>query len=85
LNQPRTLCAQQFLAVFSDFIAEQQPFSHFLPQHEAAVLSFPHPSLQQPAALLSSFMQDLASLPPQQDFISLLPQHEAMSFVSFFP
>jgi hypothetical protein len=65
---------------------EQQPFPHSLPlQHAFAVLSFPQPSLQQAAALLSSFMQDFASLPPQQDFASFPPQHEAMSFASFFP
>jgi hypothetical protein len=65
---------------------EQQPFPHSLPpQQDFAVLSFPQPSLQQPAAVLSSFMQDLASLPPLQDFISLPPQHEAMSFASPFP
>jgi hypothetical protein len=65
---------------------EQQPFSHSLSlQHAFAVLSFPQPSLQQLAAPLSAFMQDLASLSPQQDFISLPPQHEAMSFASFFP
>ena len=64
---------------------EQQSFPQFLsPQHAFAVLSFPHPSLQQPAALLSAFMQDLASLPPQQDFISLPAQHEAVSFASLF-
>jgi hypothetical protein len=65
------------VAVLSDFIPEQQPFSLSLPpQHAFAVLSFPHPSLQQPAAVLSSFMQDFASFPPQ---------HDAISFASFFP
>jgi hypothetical protein len=56
---------------------DEQPLRHSLPPQQAfAVLSFPQLSLQQPAAVLSSFMQDMAPLPPQ---------HEAMSFASFFP
>jgi len=49
-------------------IFSQQPFSHFPPQQDEAVLSFPQ-SLQQDAPL-SAFMQAFASLPPQQDLPS---------------
>ena len=63
-------------AGFSLLFDPQQPFppalrSHFIP-------SLP---LQQ-SAILSSFMQDLASLPPQQDFSSFPAQQEAISFPS---
>jgi hypothetical protein len=40
---------------------EQQPPAQFLPQHDEAVLSLPQ-SLQQAAAVFSSFMHDLPSL-----------------------
>jgi hypothetical protein len=66
---------------------EQHPLPQALPevpQQAVAVLSLPQPSLQHEAVALSPFMQDLLSLPPQQDIISLsLPaQQDAMSFPS---
>jgi hypothetical protein len=65
--------SQQFFAVF--FSDAQQPFSHFfphsLPQLIDAVLSFPQPSLQQEAAVLSPFMQDFASFPLQHELMLL--------------
>jgi hypothetical protein len=80
---------QQLLAVFSVFF-EQQPFPSWPqlePQHDAAVLSLlqlslPQFSLQQDAAALplSFRLQDLASLPLQQDIVSL---PEAISLLSF--
>jgi hypothetical protein len=80
---------QQLLAVFS-VCFEQQPFPSWPqlpPPHDAAVLSLlqlslPQLSLQQEAPVLplSFLMQDLASLPLQQDIVSL---PEAISLLSF--
>jgi hypothetical protein len=73
---------QQLFAVFE----EQQPFSQSLPHApvpHAAAVSFPQQSLQQSAVLpLSLFVQDVALLPPQHDFISLPAQHETASLLS---
>jgi|SRR5579862_1886005 len=73
----------------SFFLEQQLCLQSLPPQHAPAVLSLSsflplqHPSWQQEAAVLSSFMQDLLSLPPQQDIASLPPQQEAASFPSF--
>lgn len=69
-NQLWLACWQQFMAASVFF--EQQPSLQSFPQQLDAVLSLPQ-SLQHDAAALSSFMQDLPSL-PQQDAASLRAQ-----------
>jgi len=69
-------------------LAPQHPLPHrfaaLRSQHDA-ILQLPHPSLQQDAAVLSPFMQDFASFPPQQEVPSLPAQQEAMAFPSSLP
>lgn len=73
---------RNFYAGFSLLVDPQQP----LPQSLPALRSHFIPSLPlQQSAILSSFMQDLASLPPQQDFGSFPAQQEAISFPSCLP
>lgn len=61
----------------------QQPALHAWPQHEDAVLSLPQ-SLQQDAAVLSPFMQDLLSL-PQQAVVPVPSQQPSFPALAFLP
>ena len=70
-------------ADFSLIVREQQSFPQSLAdlsQQFAAALFLPQQSSPQAFAVLSSFMQDFASFPAQQDLASL--QQEAVSLAS---